>query len=116
MARELASLFEARGKPITVVRYNGTEFTSNAILAFADARKIGWHYIASGKPAQNAFIESFNSQLRDALLNETLFPSLTMPAPRSRPGARSTTLNAPIHASADRHLPGSPKLSPGNGA
>ncbi|KND18808.1 integrase, partial [Pannonibacter phragmitetus] len=54
----------------------GTEFTSNAILTFADDRKIDWHYIAPGKPTQNALIESFNGRLRDELLNETLFPSL----------------------------------------
>jgi putative transposase len=76
VARELATLFEARGKPATVASDNGTEFTSNAILTFADDRKIDWHYIAPGKPTQNAFIESFNGRLRDALLNETLFPSL----------------------------------------
>ena len=76
VARELATLFKARGKPITVVSDNGTEFTSNAILTFADDRKIDWHYIAPGKPTQNAFIESFNGRLRDELLNETLFPSL----------------------------------------
>jgi transposase InsO family protein len=55
----------------------GTEFTSNAILTFADDRKIDWHYIAPGKPTQNAFIKSFNGRLRDELLNETLFPSLS---------------------------------------
>jgi putative transposase len=33
-----------------------TEFTSNAILTFAGDRKIDWHYIAPGKPMQNAFI------------------------------------------------------------
>jgi hypothetical protein len=38
---------------------------------------IDWHYIAPGKPIQNAFIESFNGRLRDELLNETLFPSLS---------------------------------------
>jgi len=54
----------------------GTEFTSNAILGFADRQRIDWHYIAPGKPIQNAFIESFNGRLRDELLNETLFPSL----------------------------------------
>lgn len=43
----------------------GTEFTSNAILTFADDRKVDWHYIAPGKPTQNAFIESFNGRLRD---------------------------------------------------
>ena len=35
-----------------------------------------WHYIASDKPMQNAFIESFNWRLRDELLNEKLFTSL----------------------------------------
>ena len=35
-----------------------------------------WHYIAPGKPEQNAFIESFNGRLRDELLNETIFTSL----------------------------------------
>ena len=44
----------------------------------AGRRKPGWewHYIAPGKPTQNAFIESFNGRLRDELLNETLFSSL----------------------------------------
>jgi putative transposase len=76
VARELAALFEARGKPGTVVSDNGTEFTSNAILTFADDHKIDWHDIAPGKPTQNAFIESFSGRLRDALLNETQLPSL----------------------------------------
>ena len=62
---------------MTVVSDNGTEFTSNAILTFADERKIDWHYIAPGKPTQNAFIESFNGRLRDECLNETLFSSLS---------------------------------------
>jgi putative transposase len=54
----------------------GTELTSTAILRFADDNRIAWHYIAPGKPVQNAFVESFNGRLRDELLNETLFRSL----------------------------------------
>jgi putative transposase len=42
----------------------------------ADQSRVDWHYIAPGKPMQNAFIESFNGRLRDELLNETLFTSL----------------------------------------
>ena len=76
VARELATLFEARGKPKTIVSDNGTEFTSNAILKFVDDHKFDWHYISPGKPTQNAFIESFNGRLRDELLNVTLFPPL----------------------------------------
>jgi putative transposase len=34
------------------------------------------HYIAPGKPTQNAFVESFNGRLRDGCLNETLFTSM----------------------------------------
>src|SRR5579863_5716652 len=43
----------------------------------ADQHKVGWHYIAPGKPQQNGFSESFNGKLRDELLNETLFNSLS---------------------------------------
>jgi putative transposase len=38
-----------------------------------------WHYIAPGKPTQNAFVESFNGRLRDDCLNETLFISMAQP-------------------------------------
>jgi putative transposase len=76
VARELDQLIEARGKPRMIVSDNGTELTSTAILRFADDRRIAWHYIAPGKPVQNAFVESFNGRLRDELLNETLFRSL----------------------------------------
>jgi putative transposase len=76
VARELDRLLAARAKPTTIVSDNGTELTSNAILRWADDNKVAWHYIAPGKPTQNAFIESFIGRLRDELLNETLFRSL----------------------------------------
>ena len=47
-----------------------------AILQRSKAMRVAWHYIAPGKPQQNAFVESFNGRLRDELLNETLFSSL----------------------------------------
>lgn len=76
VARELDRLILERGKPRTIVSDNGTELTSNAILTWADDSRIGWHYIAPGKPMHNGFVESFNGRLRDELLNETLFRSL----------------------------------------
>ncbi len=76
VARELDCLIVERGKPKMIVSDNGSELTSNAILAWADQSRVTWHYIAPGKPMQNAFIESFNGRLRDELLNETLFTSL----------------------------------------
>ena len=99
VARELDRLFVERGRPTTVVSDNGTELTSNAILTWADERRVGWHYIAPGKPIQNAFVESFNGRLRDELLNETLFRSLPHVRARSRAGATTTTPDDPTHGS-----------------
>ena len=76
VARELDAIILRRGRPETIISDNGTEYTSNAILAWADDAGVGWHYIAPGKPQQNGFNESFNGRLRDELLNETLFRSL----------------------------------------
>ena len=76
VARELNTLIASRGRPLMCVSDNGTELTSIAILRWSQEAHVEWHYIAPGKPQQNAFIESFNGRLRDELLNETLFTSL----------------------------------------
>ena len=76
VARELTILIGRRGKPAMIVSDNGTEFTSNAILAWAKDHRVEWHYIAPGKPTQNGYIESFNGRMRDELLNESLFIDL----------------------------------------
>lgn len=76
VARELDALVRLYGKPKSIVSDNGTEFTSRAILKWADENGVDWHYIDPGKPQQNAFIESFNGSLRDELLNEEMFDSL----------------------------------------
>ena len=46
-----------------IVSDNGTELTSNAILAWQQEHDVEWHYIAPGKPMQNGFVESFNGKL-----------------------------------------------------
>ena len=76
VARELDAIIAHRGRPGVIVSDNGTELTSNAILAWTDRTGVGWHYIAPGKPQQNGFVESFNGKLRDECLNETLFRSI----------------------------------------
>ena len=76
VARELDALVRIYGKPAGIVSDNSTEFTSTAILKWADRNGVDWHYIDPGKPQQNAFIESFNGSLRDELLNEEIFDSL----------------------------------------
>jgi putative transposase len=76
VGRELDAVIARRGRPMMIVSDNGTELTSMAILRWSQLTRIEWHYIAPGKPQQNAFVESFNGRLRDELLNETLFSSL----------------------------------------
>jgi putative transposase len=76
VARELDAIIAARGRPLTCISDNGTELISMAILRWSQESLVEWHYIAPGKPTQNAFVESFNGRLRDELLNETLFASL----------------------------------------
>ena len=76
VARELDAIVAQRGRPASIVSDNGTELTSMAVLRWSEERGVGWHYIAPGKPTQNAFVESFNGKLRDECLNETIFTSL----------------------------------------
>jgi putative transposase len=75
VVRELERLTRERTKPGVIVSDNGTELTSVAVLQWV-SDPVRWHYIEPGKPVQNAFIESFNSRLRDECLNEQLFGSL----------------------------------------
>jgi putative transposase len=106
VARELDRIIAERGRPKMIVSDNGSEFTSNAILRWADETRVDWHYIAPGKPIQNAFIESFNGRLRDEFLNETLFSSLVH--------ARVMLASwRPIPVSAGRRPPSSPTPSRG---
>jgi putative transposase len=76
VVRELEAVIAHRGQPAGCVSDNGTELTGMVMLHWSQKLRIVWHYIAPGKPTQNAFIESFNSRLRDELLNETLFTML----------------------------------------
>ena len=76
VARELDAVVAWRGKPDLIVSDHGTEFTSNAMLAWSQERRIAWHFIAPGKPMQNGICEAFNGRMRDELLNETIFYDL----------------------------------------
>jgi putative transposase len=76
VVRELERLTGERATPKVIVSDNGSELTSVAVLQWVPGR-VAWHYIEPGKPVQNAFIESFNSRLRDECLNENLFSTLS---------------------------------------
>jgi transposase InsO family protein len=110
VARELTDLLAARGKPNMIVSDHGTEFTSNAILAWSKDHRVEWHYIAPGKPMQNGYVESFNGRMRDELLNESLFFGLPeVPSPN---GGRTSTPRGHIPRLATRPRRISPRPSP----
>jgi len=67
VVRALEAVVARRGRPALCVSDNGTELTGMAVLRWGQEMRIDWHYIAPGKPTQNAFIESFNGRLRDEL-------------------------------------------------
>jgi putative transposase len=54
VVRELDFLIAVRGCPAMCVSDNGTELTSMAMLRWSQERRVEWHYIAPGKPQQNA--------------------------------------------------------------
>jgi transposase InsO family protein len=49
---------------------------SSAVLKFTQEHRVDWRYIASGKPTQNPFAESFQGRMGDECLNEHLFFSM----------------------------------------
>lgn len=74
--RVLDRLKETRGLPTGIVVDNGPELISKVLDEWANRNGVRLHFIDPGKPAQNAFIESFNGRFRDECLNEHWFTSL----------------------------------------
>lgn len=76
-SRDLINCFEKIDcLPIRLRCDNGPEMTSREFLDWAYQRGIEIEYIQPGKPVQNAYIESFNSRLREECLNEHVFKDL----------------------------------------
>jgi putative transposase len=57
------------GLPEEIVRDNGPEGTSRAMFEWLERTGVRLRFIEPGKPAQNAFVESFNGKLRAECLN-----------------------------------------------
>lgn len=72
----LRYLFEVRGAPKFIRSDNGPEFIAKAIRKFLAESGVGTLYIEPGSPWENGYSESFNSRLRDELLDRELFVSL----------------------------------------
>ena len=72
----LAMLMAFRGAPAHLRSDNGPEFVAQAVQAWLQEQNVGPLYIAPGSPWENAYVESFNSRLRDEHLNREEFASL----------------------------------------
>lgn len=76
ITRVLDRLAEVRGLPETIVVDNGPEFAGRTLDEWAYRRGVKLHFIAPGKPVQNAYVESFNGKFRDECLNQHWFTGL----------------------------------------
>ena len=65
----LERLAVRRGAPVYPRCDNGTELPALALRDWCRFATISTSYIDPGAPWQNAFVESFNSRVRDELLN-----------------------------------------------
>jgi putative transposase len=74
--RTLDEIAEIRGYPERLRVDNGPENIASAMLQWSVDHNVHLHFIDPGKPAQNAWIESFNSRVRDELLNVHAFLTL----------------------------------------
>ncbi len=72
----LSDLFILRGVPGHVRSDNGPEFIAKAVREWIGAVGAKTAFIEPGSPWENGCCESFNSKLRDELLNGEIFYSL----------------------------------------
>jgi putative transposase len=72
----LSDLFILRGIPAHIRSDNGPEFIASAVREWIAAVGAKTAYIMPGSPWENGYIESFNSKLRDELLDGEIFYTL----------------------------------------
>ena len=73
----LEHLVGVYGPPVFLRSDNGPEFIAAAIRKWLADSSIGTLFIAPASPWENGYSESFNSRLRDELLDRELFTTLT---------------------------------------
>jgi transposase InsO family protein len=72
----LAGVVRKRGAPAHIRSDNGSEFIAKAIRSWMKSAGLETLYIAPGAPWENGYAESFNSKVRDELLNAEEFGSV----------------------------------------
>jgi putative transposase len=73
---ELDRIARHRGKPRSIRVDNGPEFAGRLLDQWAYLNKVELDFSRPGKPTDNAFIEAFNSRLRQECLNTSWFLSM----------------------------------------
>jgi len=100
VTRTLDTIAWLRGYPRRLRVDNGPENCSRTMLVWAVEHDVELHFIDPGKPAQNAWIESFNARVRDEFFNLHLFRTLEDGALPPPPGSPTTTSYGPTAHSA----------------
>ena len=72
----LKRLATERGAPANIRADNGPELTAAVLREWCEQGSTGTAYIEPGSPWQNPYVESFNSRMRDELLNTEVFTCL----------------------------------------
>ena len=72
----LTDLFVEHGSPEHVRSDNGPEFAAKAVRHWLGRLGVKTLFIEPGSPWENGYCESFNSKLRDELLNGEIFTTL----------------------------------------
>jgi len=73
---ELDRIARARGKPRSIRVDNGPEFAGRLLDQWAYLNQIELDFSRPGKPSDNAYIEAFNSRVRQECLNASWFLSM----------------------------------------
>jgi putative transposase len=69
----LRYLFAVRGEPDYIRSDNGPEFACKAVKRWLEYAGVKTLFVAPASPWENGYVESFNSKLRDELLDRELF-------------------------------------------
>jgi putative transposase len=72
----LADAIAGRGAPVHIRSDNGPEFIAQEVRRWVGSCEVGMLYVEPGSPWENGYAESFNSKVRDELLNLEEFGSL----------------------------------------
>jgi putative transposase len=73
----LAGVMLERGMPKHIRSDNGPEFAAEAVRSWLKSMRTETLFVEPGAPWENGYIESFNSRLRDELLNGEVFTGLS---------------------------------------